>query len=1109
MGSSIGIELASSGTLVGTVEAFIFDLDGVVTDTASVHARAWKQLFDEYLTSRRGPSVAPFTDDDYRRSVDGRSRVDGVVAFLASRDIALPLGTDTDPSDGDTAWALANRKNELFLAELDKVGVQVFPSSLALLRALRAAGARTAVVTASRNAAHVLRLGGVADFFDVRVDGIDAARLGLQGKPDPATFLEAAHRLGVDPADSVVFEDALAGVAAGRRGGFGLVVGVDRVGQEDALAGAGADVVVGDLAELRVVDQPQRDECSLCLPSVADSEWVLAYEGVDQLLEGNREALLTLANGYMSTRGAMSEATAGGAHYPGSYAAGVYNRLVSNLAGADREDETVVNLPNWLPLTFRVAGGEWIAPDTHEMVHHHVALDLRSGVLLREFVVADDEGRHTRVRQRRLVSMASPHLATIEMRIEPQNWSGRLEIRSVIDGDVANTNVDAFAGLASRHLNLQTKGASAGAATAWLVAETSQSKVRIAQAARTRIYESDAEPIIAEVDVIDTPSSIGHQLSVEVATGDSLTVEKVVAIYTSRDHAISEPLIAARDQLDQAGRFGDLASAHSLTWEHLWRRFRIGVHGVEQGLRTVNVNIFHVLQTLSPHTADLDAGVPARGLHGEGYRGHVFWDELFVFPILNFRLPELTRALLLYRHRRLAKARHHAAQVGSRGALFPWQSGSDGREETPTRFFNPRSGRWIPDHSRRQYHVNLAIAYNVWHFWEATGDIGFLTDYGAELLIEIARFWVGFATYDAADDRYDIRGVMGPDEFHDGYPDRPGQGIDNNAYVNVMTAWTLSRARDAHDILGHRRCTDLWERLGLSTDELDRWDHVSRRLRIPFLANGLIAQFEGYEELRELDWRAYRDRYGDIRRLDLVLEAEGDTPTRYKASKQADALMLFYLLSAEEITTLFDRLGYPFDTATIPATIDYYLARTSNGSTLSRIAHAWVLARANRPQSWALLHDALGSDLFDTQGRTTREGIHLGAMAGSLDILQRCYTGLEVHGGALDTQSTPARRGACARLRHPLPGPVDQHQRRPRRHHTAHRAVHRTPGKGVDRCEHARATTRHDVARQGARRRRVAAPRVRPATMRAARTTTSTASAFVMGASAAARLSAS
>ena len=328
-----------------------------------------------------------------------------------------------------------------------------------------------------------------------------------------------------------------------------------------------------------------------------------------------------------------------------------------------------------------------------------------------------------------------------------------------------------------------------------------------------------------------------------------------------------------------------------------------------------------------------------------------------------------------------------------RGALFPWQSGSDGREETPDASFNPRSGRWMPDHSSRQYHVNLAVAYNVWHYWQTTADFGFLAAYGAELLIETARFGASLATYDPAEDRYDIRGVMGPDEFHDGYPDRPGQGIDNSAYVNIMTAWTLTRARDAHRILGQYHGDELWQGLQLTEAELDLWDHIGRRLRVPFLPNGVIEQFEGYHRLAELDWDDYRARYGDIRLLGFILEAEDDTTNRYQASKQADVLMLLYLFTAEELTALVRHLGYDFDPATIPATVDHYLARTAHGSSLSRVAHAWVLSRTNRRGSWHMLREALDHDIAETQPGTTREGIHLGAMAGTLDILQRCYTG--------------------------------------------------------------------------------------------------------------------
>lgn len=230
--------------------AFAFDMDGVVTDTAGLHMRAWKRLFDDYLRQvavRGGPPFQPFESSDYRSFVDGRARVDGVVAVLASRGLALPTGTAADAPSDDTAWGLANGKNELFLTAVARTGVHVFPSAVTLLRQLHALDRRTAVVTASRNARPILAAGRVNHLFDACVDGLEADRLGLAGKPDPAMFLEAARRLGVDPSATVVVEDAVAGVEAGRNGAFGLVIGVDRSGQRDALTEYGADAVVTDL----------------------------------------------------------------------------------------------------------------------------------------------------------------------------------------------------------------------------------------------------------------------------------------------------------------------------------------------------------------------------------------------------------------------------------------------------------------------------------------------------------------------------------------------------------------------------------------------------------------------------------------------------------------------------------------------------------------------------------------------------------------------------------------------------------------------------------------------------------------------------------------------
>ena len=235
------------------IRVCLFDLDGVLTQTATVHAAAWKEMFDEFLrerSSRTGAELVPFEDSDYDEYVDGKRREDGVRSFLESRGIDLPEGAPDDPPAAETIAGLGNRKNELVLAKIRDEGVETYDGSVRYVRAVRDAGLATAVVSSSKNTREVLDATGLAELFDTTVDGVVAEREHLHGKPAPDTFLAAARKLGAGPAEAAVFEDALAGVAAGRAGDFGLVVGVDRVGQADALRARGADVVVSDLSEL-------------------------------------------------------------------------------------------------------------------------------------------------------------------------------------------------------------------------------------------------------------------------------------------------------------------------------------------------------------------------------------------------------------------------------------------------------------------------------------------------------------------------------------------------------------------------------------------------------------------------------------------------------------------------------------------------------------------------------------------------------------------------------------------------------------------------------------------------------------------------------------------
>lgn len=734
--------------------------------------------------------------------------------------------------------------------------------------------------------------------------------------------------------------------------------------------------------------------------------WKLTYDSFDPAQEMTREALTSTGNGFFCTRGAAEWADCSNdIHYPATYMHGGFNRVTSIISGRPNSNEDLVNLPNWLSLKLRIGDSDPFALDNVEILSYLHEFDMRRAVVSRTLRFRDKEGRETKLESRRFVSMQRMHLAGLEWVVTPENWSGKVEVISALDGRVINWGVPVYRKFEARHLvPLMTQAVDSDIIS--LVTRTSQSRIHIAEAARTRVFEGENE--IAATRTLQHQDDYIHQvLAFDARQGVPFRVEKMVALYSSKDRAISEPLMNAQIAVRRSCDFAKAYERQDQAWAAIWATSDFKLPASDEAQMLLRFNACHIFMCCSPHTGDLDAAAPARGLTGEHYHGRIFWDEMYIYPFLNFRLPEITRGLLMYRYRRLDEARERAREAGVDGAMYPWQSGSDGREETHEFNYNWNNGKWVPDHSHNQRHVNAAIFYNVWNYYGATRDVDFMWNHGARMMLEIARYFASLTHFNAERDRYEIHGVMGPDEYHEKDFGRGVLGVRNNAYTNVMSAWLFKTAIEALDLFPEKRRKRLCQLIDLTDEEIAEWDRMSRRMFVPFHKDGMISQFEGYEDLLEIDLDAYRKKYKHIHRMDMLLKAEGDTPDRYKLAKQADTLMLFYLFPDAELKSLFERLGYAYDEGTLRRNFDYYYKRCSHCSTLSLIVHAAIMADVDPARAWEMYLEALKADIVDVQGGTTKEGIHMGIMAGTLDLMQRGFMGMEIRDGVLHFAPKP------------------------------------------------------------------------------------------------------
>ena len=505
----------------------VLDLDGVITRTATIHFNAWKETFDAYLQEKQGPDARPFTHEaDYIPYVDGKPRYDGVSSFLESRDISIPWGDPSDEPGTETVCGIGNAKNRRLQELLETDEVEVFASTVELVDTMKAAGVKVGVASSSANCTTILEKTGLLPRFDTVVDGNVSRELGLAGKPEPDIFVTAAERMGVEPYDCVMVEDAYSGVEAGWRGGFGLVVGVARSGDREGLLARGADVAVEDLGELSPPDITAwfRD-------GRREDGWKLQYHGFNQEDDRLREALTTVGNGCFATRGVLeSEGIDDDRHYPGTYIAGLFDRARTDVHGKSIPNNDFVNCPNWVSTHVRVDGADILSPHHDEVVRYHQWLDLRRAVLHRSVVYRDRQGRETQLDSSRFASMKRCHVGVMRLSVTPLNHDDPLIICTHLDGTVRNYGVPRYRDLEQQHL--EPVAAQARPDGACLAVRTINSGHDVVMRSVTRLFTADGDV----PGTVETSRGMVNEVwEMPSRSGQTVTLEKLVVIRADID----------------------------------------------------------------------------------------------------------------------------------------------------------------------------------------------------------------------------------------------------------------------------------------------------------------------------------------------------------------------------------------------------------------------------------------------------------------------------------------------------------------------------------------------------------------------------------------------
>lgn len=668
------------------------------------------------------------------------------------------------------------------------------------------------------------------------------------------------------------------------------------------------------------------------------------------------ETILTIGNGLVGVRGTFEEG------YPGEQSstlvAGIFNHKEGTLV------PELVSMPNWLSLVIDV-DGERFRLDEGRILGYERTLDMRTATLKRGVLWLSPNNVILRLAFERFASLDKPHVMALRVLIQSlSEGTHALSVTSVLDGTVLNPgDVDHWAEL----------GGSVDDDVVCISGVTDQSGYVMAMHAGLDVDG----PKDVQFEVGGTSRAPAHVARFRLESNQKATVTKLVTVYTSRDgDAPKDQSAVALDEARHKG-YDALKQAHDRAWARYWDAVDVRIDGDEVAQRGVRFSTYHVLIAVPTH--DETISVAAKTMSGFGYKGHVFWDtEMFIVPVLTLTYPELARSLLMYRYHNLQGARDKAAEAGYEGAMFPWESTDTGTETTP-RWTDPhpitgeRIRIWTGDNEQ---HISADIAYAVIQFWRWTGDNEWFVKYGAELVLDTARFWGSRAEYNAEANRYELRMQVGPDEYH--------ENVDNSVFTNRLVVWHLEHALDVWDWLRQNHpnaAKQLETRLDITDDRLVHWRDVADRMWINVTPDGVLEQFEGFfEQLQPINLADYTPRTVN---MDWILGEDGKQQTR--VIKQADVVMLMALLGDEMGDADFLRRNW-----------DTYYPVVDHGSSLSPAIHAWVGARLGLlADAYDMFIYAATIDLQDRKGNV-RDGIHAASSGGVWQAVVFGFCGLHL-----------------------------------------------------------------------------------------------------------------